>query len=164
MYICDLGPVIKVIVLYLRYLLNGQMEFLQIHIDISQRQAIADRLWWFWSHLHGRGCSKQGLPWILSRELKMLHLKFGIQGFHNTIMTLIFIYKATYITWLPFVFFFSQHLLCLLGDVTCCVIFKMKFWLLLHSSRSKNSNEIKMRRMIYFPNDNIFFDSVLIIH
>ena len=40
-----------------------------------------------------------------SRELKTLHLKSGIQGFHNKIMALIFIYKAIYIT--RFQFFFS---------------------------------------------------------
>ena len=35
MYICDLDPIIKVIVLYVGYLLNEEMEFLQICIDIS---------------------------------------------------------------------------------------------------------------------------------
>ena len=33
----------------------------------------------------------------------MLHLKFGIQGFYNKIMTLIFMFLATYITRFPFV-------------------------------------------------------------
>ena len=41
-----------------------------------------------------------------SREIRTLHQKFGISGFHNKIMTLIFIYKATNITLVPFVFSF----------------------------------------------------------
>ena len=38
-------------------------------------------------------------------------------------MTLIFKYKAKYVICLPFVFSFSQHLLRLVCDVTCCSIF-----------------------------------------
>ena len=45
MYICDLGSIIKVIVLYVGYPLNEQLEFLQICIDTLYRQAKADRLW-----------------------------------------------------------------------------------------------------------------------
>ena len=73
---------------------------------------------------------------VHSRELKTLHLKFGIRGFRNKIMTLIFIYKATNITWLPVVFF-AQHLLRLDCGVTFCVTFVMRFWLLLHNYRVK---------------------------
>ena len=47
---------------------------------------------------------------------KTLHLKFRIQGFYNTIMTLIFIYEATDIKWLPFCVFFSRTLLRLASD------------------------------------------------
>ena len=60
-------------------------------------------------------------------------------------MTLIFIFKATYITWRPsvFFFFFFLNLLHLVCDVTCCVIFIMMFWLLLHNFYSNGSYEIK---------------------
>ena len=44
MYICDLNPVIKSIVLNVAYPLNEQMEFLQVCIDISYRLAKAYRL------------------------------------------------------------------------------------------------------------------------
>ena len=37
-----------------------------------------------------------------------LHLKFGIQYFDNKIMTLIFIFKTTYSTMLPFVLSFLR--------------------------------------------------------
>ena len=57
----------------------------------------------------------------------MLHLKFRIPGF-----MLIFTYKAKYITWFPFVFFVAQILLCIVCDVTFCVIFITRLWLLLH--------------------------------
>ena len=35
MYIYDIDPIIKFIVLHVAYLLNEQMEFLQVCIDIS---------------------------------------------------------------------------------------------------------------------------------
>ena len=90
----------------------------------------------FTEHNHYRFCIGDSI--VHSRKLKTLLQKFGIQGFHNEIMTLIFFkYKVTYVTWLPFVSSFSQHLLRLVCDVTCCVIFIMRFWLLLHNFRAK---------------------------
>ena len=43
-YICDLAPVIKVKALYVGYPLIEQMEFLEMCIDMSYRQAKAYRL------------------------------------------------------------------------------------------------------------------------
>ena len=43
---------------------------------------------------------------VYARELKTLHQKFENSSIHNKITTLIFIYKATHITRLPFVFSF----------------------------------------------------------
>ena len=53
-------------------------------------------------------CLQEFACQILSRELKTLHLKSGIQGFQNKTIALIFIFKATYITRLPFVLSFLR--------------------------------------------------------
>ena len=71
--------------------------------------------------------------YIHSRELKTLHQKIGILGFCNIIMTLIFIYKTTNTTWLPFLCFFFHHILRLVCDVTCYVIFIMRLWLIVRN-------------------------------
>lgn len=78
----------------------------------------------------------------LTGELKTPHLKFGIQCYHNKIKMLIFIFKGAYIVWLPFVIFIQNFLL-LVSASTCCVIFMIRFWLFLHSLKSKGSYEIK---------------------
>ena len=59
---------------------------------------------------------------VHSRELKTQHQTFEIYGFHNKFMMLISTYRTTYITWLLFVFSFSNHLSRLLCDVTCYII------------------------------------------
>ena len=44
MFMCDLDPIMKFIVLYVGYPLNEQMEFLQVCIGISKKLTKADRL------------------------------------------------------------------------------------------------------------------------
>ena len=48
-------------------------------------------------------------------------------------MTLILRYKIVYVIWLVFVVSFSHHLLRLVCNVTCCVIFIMRLWLIVRS-------------------------------
>ena len=79
----------------------------------------------------------KSIPNVHSRELKTLHQKLGILGFHNKFMMLIFIYKTADITWLQFMFSFSHQLLRLVYDVTWYVICITRLWPIVRNFRAK---------------------------
>ena len=74
--------------------------------------------------------------YTLKRELKTQHKKIWNLRFHYNTMMLIVIYYAVYIRWLSFYIFVSHYRLRLVCDVTCCIIFIMRLWLLMHNFKA----------------------------